>query len=252
MVDKAAAHLLPVDRAFTEAEALLSLEIDRNNGKEWSYRGYEKLWGWSFSRVHRFIRALGSPGGLSQVGKKKIKAPVHLIEQNRRISSGSAAGHTNPAMTGVDNGQRIRNGSDTDHTIEKKTEREDVTSGKTDRIPYSEIVAHLNQATGRNYRHTTKKTRSLITGRFNEGFTLQDFKAVVDDRVRRWQHDLKMAEYLRPETLFGTKFEGYLQAIGGIVKDCTICDHYNGGKCENLSLPGYPEACQSFNPTENN
>lgn len=77
-------------------------------------------------------------------------------------------------------------------------------------VPYQEIIEHLNNRTGSSYRHTTKKTRDLIKARFNEGFTLDDFKVVIDKKCIEWINDKEMNKYLRPETLFGTKFEGYL------------------------------------------
>ena len=77
-------------------------------------------------------------------------------------------------------------------------------------IPYSEIVDHLNQRTGSSYKSSTKKTRELIKARFNEGFTLDDFKTVIDKKALEWMNDSTMNRYLRPETLFGTKFESYL------------------------------------------
>lgn len=76
-------------------------------------------------------------------------------------------------------------------------------------IPYQEITEYLNNMTGSNYRHTTKKTRDLIKARFNEGFTLDDFKIVIDKKCVEWMNT-DMQKYLRPETLFGTKFESYL------------------------------------------
>ncbi len=80
-----------------------------------------------------------------------------------------------------------------------------------DRIPYKAIVDHLNEVCGTSYRHTTKATRRLIKARWNEGYRLEDFQAVIDDRWEEWSADPKMIQYLRPETLFGTKFESYLQ-----------------------------------------
>lgn len=72
-----------------------------------------------------------------------------------------------------------------------------------------EIVAFLNSTTGSSYRSTTDKTRKLIAARLAEGFTIDDFKAVITKKAKEWQ-GTDMAQYLRPETLFGTKFEGYL------------------------------------------
>jgi uncharacterized phage protein (TIGR02220 family) len=74
----------------------------------------------------------------------------------------------------------------------------------------SEIVTYLNQKAGTKYRVTVEKTKSLIQARMKEGFTLDDFKSVIDIKVSEWHGDEKMRRYLRPETLFGTKFESYL------------------------------------------
>lgn len=77
-------------------------------------------------------------------------------------------------------------------------------------IPYQEIVEYLNTRANKRYRATTAKTKRLIKARWNEGNRLDDFKKVIDNKVAEWLHDSKMQQYLRPETLFGTKFEGYL------------------------------------------
>ena len=79
-----------------------------------------------------------------------------------------------------------------------------------DNVPYQEIVDYLNNSAGTNYRASSKKTRELIKARINEGYTLEDFKVVIEKKTREWINDNKMKAYLRPETLFGTKFEGYL------------------------------------------
>lgn len=72
------------------------------------------------------------------------------------------------------------------------------------------IVEYLNEKAGTAYKSTTQKTISLINARLNEGFTVNDFEKVIDNKVRDWKGDEKMQRYLRPETLFGTKFESYL------------------------------------------
>lgn len=88
--------------------------------------------------------------------------------------------------------------------------RDIVEQSPTTPIPYAEIIDYLNLKTGSQYKASTKKTQSLIKARFNEGFTLDDFKQVIDIKSSQWINDSKMKSYLRPETLFGTKFEGYL------------------------------------------
>lgn len=71
------------------------------------------------------------------------------------------------------------------------------------------IIYILNNACGTKYRATTKKTRTLIQARLNEGFTLEDFETVILKKSNEWV-GTEYEKYLRPETLFGTKFEGYL------------------------------------------
>ena len=77
------------------------------------------------------------------------------------------------------------------------------------RIPYKEIVDYLNEKTGKNFKHKTAKTRRLIEARWNQDFRLDDFKKVIDTKTDEWLNT-DSDKYLRPETLFGTKFEGYL------------------------------------------
>lgn len=74
-----------------------------------------------------------------------------------------------------------------------------------------EIINYLNNAIGSNYKTTTQSTRSKIHARLKEGFTVEDFKSVIDFKSQEWKNDKEMSKYLRPETLFGTKFESYLQ-----------------------------------------
>ncbi len=72
------------------------------------------------------------------------------------------------------------------------------------------IVEYLNAVVGVHFKPDTPKTVALIRARLREGFTVDDFKTVIDKKAAHWARDGDMQRYLRPETLFGTKFEGYL------------------------------------------
>ena len=61
-----------------------------------------------------------------------------------------------------------------------------------------------------SYRASSKKTKDLIHARLNEGFTVEDFRTVIYRKGKQWMNDPKMCKFLRPETLFSNKFEGYL------------------------------------------
>ena len=84
-----------------------------------------------------------------------------------------------------------------------------ILSGNPTTYPYKDVIDYLNQQTGKNYKSTTKKNQTVIRARTDEGFSIDDFKRVIDNKVAEWK-GTNMEKYLRPETLFGTKFEGYL------------------------------------------
>lgn len=92
---------------------------------------------------------------------------------------------------------------------DKETEEEEksILSGKPDVV--HEIVDYLNGRTGAAYRAASKKTRTLINARLKEGFSREDFFSVIDKKAEEWS-GTEFQAYLRPETLFGTKFESYL------------------------------------------
>jgi uncharacterized phage protein (TIGR02220 family) len=75
----------------------------------------------------------------------------------------------------------------------------------------AEIVSYLNKKAGTNYREKTESTKRHIRARLNDGFTLDDFRAVIDKKCNEWL-GTQWEKFLRPETLFGSKFESYLNA----------------------------------------
>lgn len=74
---------------------------------------------------------------------------------------------------------------------------------------YTDVLELLNNAANTKYKLSSRKTRRLIAARLAEGFTLEDFKKVILKKSKQWK-GTNMERFLRPETLFGTKFEGYL------------------------------------------
>ena len=72
-----------------------------------------------------------------------------------------------------------------------------------------DIIAYLNKKLSTNYKTNTKSTVSKIKARLKEGFTVEDFKTVIDKKYDEWR-GTEMEKYMRPDTLFGTKFESYL------------------------------------------
>jgi uncharacterized phage protein (TIGR02220 family) len=82
-------------------------------------------------------------------------------------------------------------------------------------IPYAEIIHYLNEKTGKNFKQGSIKTKELIHARYGEGFTLEDFYKVINLKSAEWLPDPFWNKFLRPETLFDTKFESYLNQQEG-------------------------------------
>ena len=72
------------------------------------------------------------------------------------------------------------------------------------------IIDYLNKRSGKKWSVKTKKTVQLIHKLLDNGFTVEDFEKVIDFKCKQWLNNEEMNKYLRPETLFGGKFERYL------------------------------------------
>lgn len=92
--------------------------------------------------------------------------------------------------------------SNTYKNTSKKTENKDI---------YIAILSRLNERAGTAYRPSSKATQGHINARLAEGYTVEDFFSVIDKKCAEWKGG-EMEKYLRPETLFGSKFENYLNA----------------------------------------
>ena len=125
--------------------------------------------------------------------------------------------------------------------IDKELEKE---IDKDIYIPYQEVIEYLNLKANTSYRFTTKKTKNLIHARFNEGFTLDDFKKVIDIKCSEWMNTT-MNQYLRPETLFGPKFEGYLNQKPKPMTNAQVMDAIIRGEMVLNESEGSNGYCQS-------
>ena len=92
---------------------------------------------------------------------------------------------------------------------EEKREEKDPLSGNPDAIT---VLTYLNEVCGTKYKQSTRSHIENINGRLSEGHTVDDCKRVIDYKHREWAHKPDQAQYLRPSTLFGNKFQGYLLA----------------------------------------
>ena len=75
-----------------------------------------------------------------------------------------------------------------------------------------EIIEYLNLKTGSKFKPTTKPYIKAIRSRLKEGYTVDDFKTVIDKKCREWK-GTKLEKYLTPKTLFApSHFDTYLNS----------------------------------------
>lgn len=113
--------------------------------------------------------------------------------------------------------------TDSTKYLKELSTNKDHSPTKVEQIPYKKIIDYLNEQTGRKYSHSANKNQDLIRARWNEGFRLEDFKRVIDNKVvdaKNPNHLFKEA-YLRPATLFSNKFDGYLNEGVKVNKNST-------------------------------
>lgn len=103
--------------------------------------------------------------------------------------------------------------------VKDETTKKIVKKEKTDVSSIArEILDYLNLKAGTKYKGKPAdilKIKARLAP--PESFTLDDFKTVIDKKVKEWK-GTSMEQYLRPETLFSNKFEGYLNQTGSANK----------------------------------
>ena len=160
--------------------------------------------------IVRYLRTGDEPEPRTDAQRAILTAVRPVMETSRsRIVAGSNGG----SKTAGDDASKTASKAPSDiysssHTPESPSKGEGCGEGDAE-IPYDAIVGALNDVAGTSFRPSSEKTRRLIRARWAEGYRLPDFEAVVAAMAARWRGDAKMSAYLRPETLFGPKFEGY-------------------------------------------
>lgn len=80
------------------------------------------------------------------------------------------------------------------------------------------VLDYLNAKANTSYTSKSKATMEVISARQRDGYTITDFKTVIDNKVVEWL-GTEQQSYLRPITLFGNKFENYLNQIQTPIKN---------------------------------
>ena len=167
-----------------------------------SVRKLCERWGWSNTKVKNFLSLLEKDNMIAVKSDSK-KTTLTVVNYCYYQDKSDTKNDTRTTQE--------RQSSDSKTTREHTNKNvKNVKNVKNDKKLYKDIVEYLNEMVGGKFKYTTAKTKTLINARVKEGFTIDDFKRVIDIKAKEWLNDPKMERYLRPETLFGTKFEGYL------------------------------------------
>jgi len=148
---------------------------------------------------HNLIRADRKIDSIYKELLLKIVPDVDLIEKKPRADVKKQLN----IITGQINDRTTSDNGQTNVSIGK------VRLGK-DKKDIVEIINYLNCVANKNFKTDSKTTNKHINARLDEGFIFEDFKAVINIKSKQWLNDNNMSKYLRPETLFGNKFEAYL------------------------------------------
>ena len=159
---------------------------------------------------------------------QQIRTSLSKLEKTQEINKQTTNRYSIITINKYDEYQDINkqltSKQQTTNNIKNKNNTNNTNKKEINNIYIVEILDHLNMRTGQNYKSTTQKTRDLIKARFNEKFTVDDFKSVIDKMCVEWMNT-DMQKYLRPETLFGNKFESYLnREIKPTTKNITLSE----------------------------
>ena len=142
----------------------------------------------------------------TDIRKKSERNHTDIILKSERNHTDIFSDNDNDNVsTNVD----IYNVGQPDQTNKKSELKSDLSSGMTTDV--TQIVDYLNEKTQSNFKAKTDNTKKAIIARLKEGYTVEDFKKVIDSKTNEWLNDSEMRSYLRPSTLFRpANFEAYL------------------------------------------
>jgi len=192
----------------------------------------DKTWGFGkqsdIISTSQFENITGISGRMVKITRKSLrdKRIIHY-EPSERVKRGSPFNEylfNKHYDTWVQNDKKKGEAQFTGEIECKKRVKQNVTATSTkesitkerEDMPYKRIIIYLNRIANKKFDFKRPNTQKHIRARFSDGFTMQDFKYVIDNKFNEWKSDPKMVKYLRPDTLFGTKFESYLNESGTI------------------------------------
>lgn len=196
-----------LDERLNPIEKVILMEIDSLDcGDKGCYASNEYIAGFCQCSESKVAHAVARLVELGYVSRKSFDGRQRILQS--RLAK-FARQNSKVCKSDVQNLQEsnIDNNIDINSSIKKEYKESPKESDFT-----AAVVDYLNEKAGTHYRAGVAKTQSLIKARANEGFTEADFRTVIDKKCADWI-GTEYEQYLRPQTLFGTKFESYLNQI---------------------------------------
>lgn len=200
--DKTGLHIASIKRALALLEKYgLLVVIERGGGIDPDSRKTNK-----YGLRTPMTGSTGATGSTDDTGSTDAYGPVAAVH-----TTGSRDAPQNSVNNSVNRTQReTRTRATPPPPEDDPTPRQDGQAQLTDTA--KAVVALLNRLAGTQYRYSEKTLKPLLA-RLREGFTETELRQVTAFKVDRWKDDPKMFRYLRPETLYGSKFESYLNEM---------------------------------------
>ena len=148
------------------------IKRERKRSEKGHFKGYEYV-----------IHEVSTESGLSKNGKPKNGLSKNGLSKNRESKT----------------------------TNNNSTNNDCTNNDSTKKTVVFEVIDYLNLKIGTNFKPTTRETVKFVNGRISEGYTLDDFKYVIDVKYEDWFGNEEMQKNLRPSTLFRPgNFENYI------------------------------------------
>ena len=196
-----------LDERLNPLEKVILMEIDSLDcGDKGCYASNEYIAGFCQCSESKVAHAVTRLVELGYVSRKSFDGRQRVLQS--RLAK-FARQNSKVCKSDVQNLQEINIDSNID--ISSSIKKEYKESSQENDFTAS-VVDYLNENAGTHYRAGVAKTQALIKARANEGFTEEDFRTVIDKKCADWI-GTEYEQYLRPQTLFGTKFESYLNGV---------------------------------------
>lgn len=160
----------------------------------------------SYRTIYRAIDALEEEGFVETKGKSNIKL-FHKQKLNKiKVDADDDEDTDNEELINKIAEKVTEKVVEQILAVKKSKNKKTQTKEENGNIQYNEVIDYLNQKTGSRFNAKGYENQKLIKARFNEGYTLEDFKTVIDYYVEHWK-GTEFEKYLRPKTLFNNKFD---------------------------------------------